>query len=355
MSEGVVLFKSNVMINHLIPFLSVIDYINFRLTCHMPKGLISPSDLLLQRFKHHIRALLSDENEEIIATLISFLTQRDDVYLSGGFLVALLRGDVFNKVEQDLDFYFTDESLLRTSALNKNEEINFDEGAYDGSVDSIRVQTGVYNNIRIQFVLHISVSSMRYGINHFDIPLCRNAYNYFFGLRLGDLKSLTSSQCIVPLRSWYERVRNVKYQTTLKDKYDRLKYRVEKYRARGFEITFESDLERDDFVRSIEYVPHITKRDEIYRLMGKHNPDSCIFAKDCRCKGAGDTKARYCDTKRCSCEHHAVFYRELKERWAEELADKMWEEYEEHWSKVVLPPRSGVENHNSPKLKKAKH
>jgi hypothetical protein len=345
MSKGVVdnhPLKQSVIVNHLIPFLSIIDYINFRRSFRQSKLLPSPADLLLRRFESRIRNELHLA-EEVIATLVSFLTQRDDVFLSGGFLVSLLRGDAFRD-GQDLDFFFSDYDLLRDTPFWIEADHNIDNSTgrvYDGMVDVVYV----YTRGHVQFIEHDSSKMLLNSISRFDIPVCRNAYNRSFGLRLCNIDALTHMQCVVDIPQWVGRARNINHLESLASFYGRLSERIEKYKARGFSVGLrvgEKGEVEPLFQCPVENVPHVNSRSEMFKLMGQHNPDSCVFTKDCRCKGAGDPAARWCKITGCDCEHHQVFYQEMKKRWADEHAYTLWEEYEAYWTPCGGPHSSQI-------------
>jgi hypothetical protein len=329
MSKGV--FQQSVIVNHLIPYLNIIDYINLRRSFRLSKLLPSPADLLLRRFESRIRSE-THLAEEVIASLVSFLTQRDDVFLSGGFLVSLLMGDAFRD-GQDLDFFFSDYNLLRDTPFWIEPDLDIDNSTgrvYDGMVDVVYV----YTRGHVQFIEHETSTTLLNSISRFDIPVCRNAYNQSFGLRISNIDSLTRMQCVVDIPQWVGRARNVNHLESLSSFYARLSGRIEKYKARGFDITYnigEKEEVEPLFQCPVENVPHVNNRSDMFKLMGQHNPDSCVFTKDCRCKGAGDPAARWCSRTTCDCEHHQLFFRDLKKRWADEHAQTLWEEYEAYW------------------------
>ena len=215
---------------------------------------------------------------------------------------------------------------------------------------------------KIQFINHIGCESALTSISRFDIPICRNAFNLQSGLRLcHNLEDLTRQRCTVVLSDWILRIRTLQYLRELKGYYTRLNKRIEKYQRRGFQIDIvkgDEESIRSAFVVDISKAPRIEKRDEVYRLMGKHNPDSCVYGKDCTCKSAGDPNARFCNltTRRrdlggffsrvhfCDCEHHMVFYREMKQAWIIDHVDTLWREFQIFW-----------ESSGEAALKKAKH
>lgn len=355
MSEGVHPLKQVVILNHLIPFLNVLDYINLRRSLVRFSPLLpSPAQLLLHRFEHRLRHELHLEEVEATA-LLSLLTQRNDIFLSGGFLVSLLRGDAFRD-GQDVDLFIDNEYVLKDSIFweeRQNPDTLWD---YDG-VQPIYL----YNRGVVQFV-HNDISLAKTAISHFDIPICRNAFNATLGLRIFDMNGLVRSHCVVNMTEWISNVSKMQYRKSLKDYYVRLSDRVKKYEARGFYIGYNIGTKEEIeplFHYPPEQTPFVEEREEVYRLMGMHNPDSCIYTKDCRCKGAGDPAARWCmnhvtksRVHNCDCEHHKIFYVELKKRYMEEHAKTLWEEYEAYWSS--LPPAGGEGGLHSPKIKKLK-
>lgn len=351
MSEGVHPLKQVVILNHLIPFLNVLDYINLRRSLVRFSPLLpSPAQVLLRRFEHRIRNELHLKEEEA-AALVSLLTQRNDVLLSGGFLVSLLRGDAFRD-GQDVDIFIDNEHVLKDS-LFEGDTANDNMWDYDG-IQPIYL----YNRGIVQFIRN-EARIAKESICRFDISICRNAFNANFGLRICDMDGLLSSHCIVNMSEWISNVSRMQYRKSLKDYYIRLGDRVKKYEARGFYIGFNIGTKEEIeplFHYPPEHAPFIEEREEVYQLMGMHNPDSCIYTKDCRCKGAGDPAARWCmnhltlsRVHNCDCEHHKLFYAELKKRYMEEHAKKFWEEYEDFWSSLL--PTGGLHSH---KIKKQK-
>lgn len=339
MSEGAGVLKQSVVLNHLIPFLSIIDYINLRRALvRISPLLISASDLLLRRFERRLYDELHLESH-VVTSLISLLThQGGQVFLSGGFLVSLLRGDVFQK-GQDLDFYFCNASVLKNTPFDVNPT---DEGEAREDFEYpnfLAVYSRIFNAVKIQFIEHKTKSDLLSGIARFDIPICRNMYSKSTGLRICYLESLTHASCVVDVPFYMESQGSIAKRNLFKNKFKILKERVEKYRLRGFDITFETHIEEEDFKLRfkcpIEHVPFIGNRNEIFRLMGAHNPPSCIYSKDCRCTSAGDPAARFCTNHfskiHCDCEHHVVFYQLLKVRWIENMIQQLWEEYEKEW------------------------
>lgn len=348
MSEGVHPLKQVVILNHLIPFLNVLDYINLRRSLVRFSPLLpSPAQVLLRRFEHRIRNELHLEEAETTA-LVSLLTQRNDVFLSGGFLVSLLRGDAFRD-GQDVDLFIDNESVLKDSFF-WDECIHNMDNRWD--YDGLQL-VGLFNKGVLQFVLN-AIGLAKTAISHFDISICRNAFNANFGLRICDMDGLLSSRCIINMTELISNVSRMEYRKSLKDYYVRLSDRAKKYEARGFYIGFNVGTKEEIeplFHYPPEQAPFIEEREEIYQLMGTHNPDSCIYTKDCRCKGAGDPAARWCmnhltmsRVHNCDCEHHKLFYVELKKRYMEEHAQKLWEEYEEYWGGKLFshpPPEGG--------------
>lgn len=357
--------KNKDIVSCLIPFLNIIDYINLRRAVPLNKSLLSPTELLSKRFSFRIRSDLG-LSEEVARALEGLLftepEKRSPVYLTGGFLVALLRGDPFIE-GQDVDLFYNGDELLQGSFPkgDVDDTDNFEE--YDGLTSIIDVKTNHYGQAKIQFINHIGCESALTSISRFDIPICRNAFNLQLGLRLcHNLEDLTRQRCTVVLSDWISRIWKLQYLRELKGYYTRLNKRIEKYQRRGFQIDIvkgDEESVRSAFAVDISKAPRIEKRDEVYRLMGKHNPDSCVYGKDCTCKGAGDPNARFCNpTTRtglrdgylqirrhfCDCDHHMVFYREMKQAWVIDHTDTLWREFQIFW-----------ESSGEAELKKAKH
>jgi hypothetical protein len=275
----------------------------------------------------------------VVTSLLSLLTHEgDEVFLSGGFLVSLLRGEAFQK-EQDLDFYFFNVSVLKGTPFDVYPTDEGEAKEHWEYPNFLAVYSREFSGVKMQFIEHKTKSNLLSGIARFDIPICRNMYSKSTGLRICYLESLTHSSCVVDVPDYMESQGSIAKKTLFVNKFKILKERVEKYRLRGFDIAFETLIEEEDFKRRfkcpIEHTPFIGNRNQIFKLMGEHNPPSCIYSKDCRCKSAGDPAARFCTNHfskmHCDCEHHVEFYRVMKTRWIEEMIQTLWEEYEKEW------------------------
>lgn len=336
-------FRSNEIISALLPYLSVLDYINLRRSIPLRSGLISSKELLFRRFSQRIRTDLCLP-EEVAVALETLLRDRHDVYLTGGFLIAIMRGDPI-VVGQDVDIFHSDDQLYESFPRDpKLPLVDMDNSGYDSLAGLMVILTNMYGAAKIQFIQHHSSEPLE-NITHFDIPICRNAFNLTLGLHIFDLSGLTEQKCSVNLVEWISNFKDLTRCCGLKPLYQRLVDRIDRYYRRGFEIGVitggDEKTIRALFKCDIDNVPFIKERSQILRLVGKHNPDSCIYTEDCKCANS-DYKCREVRDPRhgmvfrCECDHHMVFYRELKMAWLQDHVDKLWKEYEAFWSPEKL-------------------
>jgi hypothetical protein len=242
--------------------------------------------------------------------------------------VSLLKGDALQK-GQDVDFYVADFSLLIGTIfpLDYDEEgMDVDRGNYPDWVPVHTILVG--DAVKLQFMHHPSSKAICRRVERFDIPICRNMYSLAAGLRICHPKELTHSCCKVNITAWMEECDNSPscHQPifSLKPLYTRLKERVEKYVQRGFDIGYEAYMDVIDFktkyICPMEKVPFIRDTLEIYALMGRFPP-------------AYDTQGE------------AVFYWELKEKWAQRQVNRLWEEYQIEWK--VFFNQMGCKSHRT--------
>lgn len=331
MRQGVLgVFKSNVIVQNLIPYLSVLDYIQLRRTQRFPKGLITPAALfwvrLLQRIRRDFQL-----SEEVALAFEKLFTETDLFYLTGGYLISVLRGDPF-VVGQDIDLCYTQlkvEEITVFSTIQLMDEF-LEYQDYLRGIKSIGFIHG------IQFIEHYKGSSIPIDINRFDMNICRNMFHFKEGLKCKELDLLTHRVGQVDLVEWVGRILGYFPYETLKFVYEKLSGRAEKYRSRGFEIKIKIGTKEEVyplFVVDPDDMPDSLEDNQnwIFDVMGKHNPDSCVYTKDCKCK-RGDQFSRWCSIiHACDCEHHMAFLKEYKEQWSAQRAEKLWKEYQEFW------------------------
>jgi len=328
MTEGV--FKSNVVMSHLIPYLSVLDYIQVRKCQRFPKDLITPAQLFWKRFSWRIRRDFG-LTEEIACHLEKLFTESDKFCLTGGYLISVLRGDT--RVDgQDIDVCFSAYDIATDPILNM---IRYKE-EYETILNGISRVGAIHG---IQFIEHYNKRYIPTNIKTFDINLCRNMFSFKEGLKCMSLDSLSKMSARVDLGEWISNIPFLTSKQCIKDLYTRLQNRVEKYHRRGFDITVKIGSKKDVyplFVCEPEDMPTETKTNKplIFEIMGKHNPDSCVYTSDCRCKSRGFV-GRWCTgAEACNCPHHIEFQKEFRKKWSTQRAEKLWEEYADFW-KVV--------------------
>lgn len=323
----------------LLPFLSVIDYINLkRATVNVISPKIpSPEALLLTRFMYRMRheVGLSDDYIQVITHL---LCERDGFYLTGGFLLALLRGDAFDAKKQDVDFFVTEESYRGTfiEAFDPHRAITPEDDTYGMSMDFLRVFD--LGQVRVQFIVHESKELSQHSIFHFDIPLCRNLFSKRSGLKLFCLNDITKQSTTIHTVDLLTRVYDSKERTRFTEIYKRNLSRIEKYRHRGFyirvivsskktlwsSIPIGEDLAREQACRF----------DRIYPIMKMHNPPSCVYTTDCRCNSEHDEKGKYCtENFDCQCDHHRAFRKEAEAKFIDKRKEAILKEHLDFWSK----------------------
>jgi len=328
----------------LLPYLSVVDYINLRVATvnAISSSIMSPTDLLMQRFIHRIstETLITEECRELF---IQLLTKRDHFYLSGGFLVALLRGDPFDLVKQDVDFFVTEESYQGTllqqldnfqnNAFPHNEDEN-----YGNSMNFMRVFD--LKDIRCQFIVHESKEILHHSIFGFDLPVCRNYFSKRAGLKIHKLEDLTRHSTKVNTLQLLNRIHGLEHRTSLTELYKRNAFRIEKYRKRGFDVTIHLAKEEDlrAAIPTDSYLGEDRARnfDKVFAIMGVHNPPSCVFTVDCKCKTDVGAQRRYCFRNfRCQCDHHQVFRTQAAEKFVVMRREAMVQEHLDFWGEKI--------------------
>jgi len=327
MTEGV--FKSNVVMSHLIPYLSVLDYIQVRKSQRFPKDLITPAQLFWKRFSWRIRRDFG-LTEEIACHIEKLFTESENFCLTGGYLISVLRGDP--RVDgQDIDVCFSEYDMNTDpifKSIPNNQMVDYEHFLGIKCIGAIH---------GIQFIQYWNSKGIIPNIKRFDINVCRNMFSMKEGLKCMSLDSLSKMAGRVDLGEWISS--NIPFLTSkqcLKDLYTKLQNRIGKYHRRGFDITVKIGSKKDVyplFVCEPEEMPIERKTDKnlIFEIMGKHNPDSCVYTSDCRCKSRGFF-GRWCmGADACNCPHHIEFQKEFRQKWSTQRAEKLWEEYADFW------------------------
>lgn len=335
---------------HLLGYLSVVDYINLRhatvdfISTQIPK----PADVLKQRLCNRLQRELSFTQEELMRFL-GWLEHNEEreMFLTGGFLVALLTGSPFDVVKQDIDVFSTDMDYDSNFGFTGNPPAFPSDESYDEDFPMSMVCNYKVQSARVQIVVWHRANGRPWDlIDHFDMSVCRNAFNLKRGLHVGDLSGLTLEECDVDMTNLLSRISKIQHRDSLIGWYERQEARFSKYRARGYDVRVthpQGDALKNAFVMHTNVVGIFDQR-EMYALMGTHSPASCVFIPDCRCKSALDANARYCIPNTCSCDHHKVFYTTMKERWVARKREALALEYTNFWFPSRPPTGEGDEN-----------
>lgn len=295
---------------NLVPYLSVVDYINLKRAAIRMVTIISPADLLFQRLMARLETF-SHLDLSVVSEVIRLLCTRDDFYLSGGFLVALLRGDEFNVSVQDLDFFVTKDSYESSSKFSEFEVARYTiPPAFESEEEYAHVMPFLdVVNIRdspIQFIVHESKEQLHQSISTFDLPVCRNYFCKKAGLRIFRLEDLTKQCTTVETSQLLSRIYGLQVRTHLLPVYERNQKRIEKYRKRGFEVHIK--LATPEVLRIlIPLKNEIPLFDLFYDIMGSHLPMSCESGFTCECKKQGYNNVCYRWYRNCKCKAHVEF------------------------------------------------
>jgi hypothetical protein len=334
--------------NHLLAYLSVVDYINLRratVNC-ISRQLPSPAQLvsrrLVRRLKHDLE--FTEENvDHLMKALAGAYADKDlnggEAAFTGGFLLAVLRGESFDAERQDIDIFASFYNDGNWGFLEPPEDVDNHE-QYDDLMPFARIFNYKMQNTRVQFVM-CRRQGVPQAIRAFDMSICKNAFIPDRGvLYIDDLEGLTRQQCVVNVDSVVRGIYKVQFRDTLFPLYEREKKRIDKYRARGYDVRVvhaPRNALGDMFVMDPDQAG-VFDPDEMYMLMGCHAPPSCVFTPDCRCQNTRDPNVRYCIQRSeigCDCEHHRVYYRTLRERWVARKRQRFVEEYERCWLRAA--------------------
>jgi hypothetical protein len=298
------------IMDNLVPYLSVVDYINLKRAAIRMVTIISPAELLFQRLVARLKSFIGLD-QTLVSALIRLLSTRDDFYLSGGFLVALLRGDEFNVSVQDLDFFVTKDSYESSSKFPGLDVIRYTiPPALESEEEYAHVMPflGVVNirDSPIQFIVHESKEQLHQSIFTFDLPVCRNYFSKKAGLRIFRLEDLTTPSTTVETSQLLSRIYGLQVRTHLLPVYERNQKRIEKYRKRGFEVHIK--LATPEVLRTlIPLKNEIPLFDLFYDIMGSHLPMSCESGFRCECKEQGYNIVCYRWYRNCECKAHVEF------------------------------------------------
>lgn len=295
---------------NLVPYLSVVDYINLRRAAIRMVTIISPADLLFQRLVARLKSF-SHLDLSVVSELIRLLSTQDDFYLSGGFLVALLRGDEFNVSVQDLDFFVTKDSYKSASQFPGLDVVRYTiPPAFEAEEEYAHVMPFLdVVNIRdspIQFIVHESKEQLHQSISTFDLPVCRNYFCKKAGLRIFRLEDLTKQCTTVETFQLLSRIYNLQERTHLIPVYERNQKRIEKYRKRGFEVHIKLATP-EELKPLIPLRNEVPAYDLIYDIMGSHLPAACVSGFRCECKHSEYNIVCWGWFRSCQCDAHVEF------------------------------------------------
>lgn len=324
-----------IMVN-LVPYLSVVDYINLkRAVVRLPSAIVSPADLLYRRFVARL-AISTQLDSSVIAELMYLLCNRDDFYISGGFLVSLLRGDPFDVSVQDLDFFVTEasyQSSEKLKALPQYQPWIFPPEKDDEYAHVMPFSRVInFANGSLQLIIHPSKRAVQQSIGTFDLPLCRNYFSVKTGLRIFKLEDLTTQRTTVETSQLLSRIFGLQHRTHLIRIYEKNRGRIEKYRQRGFDVRV--NVATPEVLDTLITPKGETPSYQVtYQLMGMHAPVSCALGRVCRCKTEQYNKDCYRVHHRCKCKAHILFNQQATERYAKWRHDTIIKEHIEFWSK----------------------
>ena len=314
----------------LFPYLSVVDYINLRRATvnAIPSSFTSPAELLFQRLVSTMKQFTHLE-PALVDELIHFLCTRDDFYLSGGFLVALLRGDPFDPATQDLDFFVTEAGYagLQIELADTWERHQSPESDDEYAHVMPFIQVLTVSNCPVQFIVHESKEKLHQSIATFDLPICRNYFSRKAGLRIARLEDLTRRRTIVETSQLLSRIYGLEERTHLLAIYEKNANRIEKYRRRGFDVQIRV-ADSGTLDRLINPKPEMPSYQMIYELMGMHTPPQCHF---CPCKESTYNPECY-RAFHCKCEHHLAFNAKAAEKKQAWRCNLIIKEHLDFWS-----------------------
>lgn len=338
-----VLRQPGIVDNHLLAYLSVVDYINLRRATvnHISRQCVKPADLVRRRVESRLKRDLHFTDEQV-AHLFKLLSTHDDeesrhIFLTGGFLLTLLTGAPFDATCQDIDLFSTRHDFESNFGFGgdyrKSAEHAQEQEEYSGMKTVMDVCNYKVQDVHVQVVVCRTANHLPSLVEHFDMSVCRNMFDVVNGLYIADLEGVTRQACDAELARVIGQVKNLHHRDTLWPLYQRQDKRIQKYRARGYDVRVvhpPRETLGEAFVMDVNDV-RVFNPDDIFELMGTHSPASCVFSRDCKCKSVEDAKSRFCDTDACECDHHMVFYRTLRARWIKRQQAVFAEEYARYW------------------------
>lgn len=317
----------------LVCYLSVVDYINLRRATvnAIPSSFVSSSELAFQRLVCRLKEFTA-LNPALVEELIRLLCECDDFYLSGGFLVALLRNDPFDIRTQDLDFFVAESSYQGSPLIKDAEPGGFglfpdDEVSYARVMPFLRVFT--LQNSPVQMIVHECKEKVLESISTFDLPICRNYLSRQAGLRFSRLEDLTCARTLVDTAQLLSRIYGLPHRTNLQPIYEKNASRIIKYRQRGIDVQIRV-ADAKTLTGLIQPSGRLPSYEMTYRLMGKHTPPLCFV---CPCAQSRYNPRCYYLYLRCKCVHHVAFNAEATETYDTWRRDLIIKEHIEFWSK----------------------
>lgn len=230
-------------VQHLVHYLAPIDYIQLRRAfCAVRKRSGLPSVIAVVRkwVDMYLRRYVGEK----ATSYFEYLLCNGHFYLSGGFMLAVLRGDSVN-TDQDLDFYTTelpvdDEEcgMVSLAAVDILQDAEIITGCHAHGVpqeyDNI-YDIQVFGHIELESLRHIqfiSTKDVRETVSCFDFIFCRNIYGNG-KLYVEDPDTISLQKCAAIISDKIHK----NYQTLNQDMYaQRYMNRIEKYQQRGFQI-----------------------------------------------------------------------------------------------------------------------
>lgn len=242
-SIGSTPFVHGPFLQRLVRYLPPIDYIQLRRTfCAVRKKSGLPSVVSVVR--EWVDMYLDRYMGEKEAVSFKVFLWKGRFHLSGGFMLAILRGDAINP-EQDLDFYTTEVPIEDEQYGLPDLEI-VGQLAHDGVIDGrlshpcpqeyeplfdIQVfgHTTTESFREVQF---ISTRNIRETVSRFDFAFCKNIYGHGH-VYVDNPDAVSHQKCTAVISDKLHKTYELLDQDTYAEKYMN---RIDKYQQRGFQI-----------------------------------------------------------------------------------------------------------------------
>lgn len=340
MNKGSIWHHAPIVVN-LISYLSIIDFINLRRAVKaLPSSIGSPAELLFQRLVLHLKRF-TQLGADLRDELIRLLSERDDFYLSGGFLIALLRSDTFDVSVQDLDFFITNDSFQASPKIQRLVEYRDDvpfcvvpdtDLQYAHVMPFLRIYD--IANSPVQLIVHASKETLHQSIYTFDLPVCRNYFSRTAGLRIFRIEDLMYQRTTVETSQLLSRIFGLQIRTELVPIYATNQRRIEKYRKRGFnvKVNVATPKELEPLIPPKNEMPLY---DMLYYLTGRHGPSVCSTGQACLCTHSNYNPRCYHAYHRCLCEAHVAFNTQIKAQYEIWRRRHMIDDHIAFWSRFI--------------------